>query len=165
MNLRPLLCILLLGLLGWSCQRQDNSPEAAAAYNEAIVQSCDSVTRAFDAFNESVDVGDAAKAEQRLQLTIMAAERARKKVAGMEAFDGNTELRDASTDLLNYYHRALEKGFRPLLPVLLADTLDEQQAIRADSLISDFVYMEDSLFAQLFTAQALFSKKYGLTLH
>ena len=162
---RFVLPLFLLVLLAAACDRNNVNPETAMNYNNALVSHGDTVLHAFDAFNTSVDARNDAQAQKRLELAIAAAQRAVEAIAKMPSFDGDSSLRDATLGVVRFYARSFTNGFKPMLPVLLADTLSEQQAISVDSLIHDFSFEEDSLRMVMVEAQAKFSGKYGLQLH
>lgn len=156
--------LLLLSMAGCKRLSTPPTPEAAVRYNESVVLHCDSVTRAFDVFLESIDARDAEKARHRLELAILASKRAEANLGKMQDHMGDTKLRDAAHDLVSYYQSSLSGDFTQILPLMLRDTLEEDEALRVDSIMGHFGRNEDSLFKHMITAQLEFSKKHGLTL-
>lgn len=155
---------LLLSLAACNRVSTPPTPEAAVRYNESIVRHCDSVTRAFDVFLESIDARDADKAHRRLELAIVASQRAQSGLGRVKDHMGDTQLRDAALGLVTYYEKSLSGDFTQILPLMLRDTLEEDDALRVDSTMARFGQEEDSLFKRMVTTQLEFSKKHGLTL-
>jgi hypothetical protein len=155
---------LILVLAGCNRISTSPSPEAAVRYNESVVLHCDSVTRAFDVFLESIDARDADKAQRRLEVAVQASDHAQVGLSKLQDHMGDTQLRDAARDLVGHYQRSLEGDFKVLLPALLRDTLEENDALRVDAFLNAFAKTEDSLFKRMVVVQMEFSKKHGLTL-
>lgn len=156
---------LLIVALFAGCAPRTATPQEAMAYNNTLVSHGDTVLQAFDAFNSSVDAHDSVHVEKRLELAIVAAKRSVSAISAMKPIDGDSSLRDATLQVMRYYEDVFQSGFKRMLPILMADTLSEAEAISVDSLVHDFSFVEDSLRMLMLGAQNSFSVKYGLELH
>ncbi|MDQ7778134.1 MAG: hypothetical protein RDV41_00285 [Planctomycetota bacterium] len=136
--------------------------DKAVAYNDKIVAQQARIVKAMtDVFNAD----DPSVMGQRLDAAIPVIDDAIKTVKAMDAFEGNTELRDTAVKLFEFYKSIGDVDYREMIEIgKKGPEPSEEDQKRMMAIQEDVSQREEVLDAEMERVQAAFASKHDFQL-
>jgi hypothetical protein len=139
-----------------------SNKSSAVAYNDTIVEEQNKIIEHILAMSNAVY--DPTTAEMHRQKIVEQCDISIAVVSAMDAFEGNTELRDAALALFKFYREIALQEFKQMLQILAQEEITEEDLQKLTDLDERISIRETPLDEAFHNAQSAFSNKYNLML-
>lgn len=158
--------ILMVTLLFVSVAAKSQTFTEPVAYNDYIVGLQTAVGEKLIAFNNEL-AGDASSYESvQPYFTALgdAMKIAAEKIKTVPAYDGSSELRDAASDLFDFYVSIYNNEYKNMLELIYSPDFGAEDYETLNSIIAAISQKESGLDSRFQAAQKAFAAKYNMTL-
>ncbi len=154
--------LLFIPLFFFACSSSGTNSLSAVDYNDAIIGEQNKIIEHILAMSNAtydIDLAD----EHRVRI-IEQCDASIAVVSAMDAYDGNSDLRDGAVNLFKFYKEIATTDFKRILEILDNDELTDEDYDELDQIDASISSRETPLDKAFQGAQAEFSKKHNLTL-
>lgn len=155
---------IILGLMlvsAISAQAQSN--DKAIAYNDYIVNLQNTIGESIVTFNDvmSTDTITAAGIQPYYDAMIENTKNAISKMKDVLPYDGNSDLKNAATDLFQFYLTIFQNEYKEMIGIIFGDAIGDPQLQRMNEILADISAKEAVLDGNFQAAQVAFATKYN----
>jgi hypothetical protein len=159
--MKNLLFALLLLPLATAAQTKE-----PIVYNDKIVGYQNDVVNEMLNLNASINQEGSTHASieaQRLQL-LKTAQRSISDTQKMQAFEGNSELRDAAVSLFKFYDGVIRTEYKQMIDIIYKEEITEDDLTELNALVVRITEEEITFDERFKKAQSAFARTHGLDL-
>ena len=155
---------IILGLMLVSAiSAQAQSDDKAIAYNDYIVNLQNTIGESIVTFNDvmSTDTITAEGIKPYYEAMINNTKNAIVKINEVLPYDGNSDLKNAASDLFQFYLTIFQNEYKEMIDIIFSDNIGDPQLQRMNEILADISAKEAVLDGNFQAAQEAFAAKYN----
>ncbi|HNW99333.1 MAG TPA: hypothetical protein PKK00_13065 [Bacteroidales bacterium] len=141
-----------------------NSFSTAVAYNDFIVDQQKLILGKHDAWNAAFTNKNVQEAKIKLDELTKQCKIAIDTISKIDAFNKNTEFRDAAIRLFTLYKNTAEGGFKEETEILMKSEISDQDEERVNQIEDEFFNTEKEIYNAFIKAQGKFASENNMVL-
>lgn len=138
--------------------------KSAVEYNDFIIGQQELILEKHKATTDALDADNIQEAKTQLAALSAQCKASVDTLNTMEAYNNNTEFRDAAVKLFTYYGDFADKGFKEELDILSKPDFRPEDRDRINQIEDEFSSKEGDLYSAFIDAQNKFAADNNMTL-